>query len=88
MTDCQYNSKLNFKLENILGQSNIVKNISSDNNNNKQTNKDYLIKANTIKIYSSKIDEALIGLIIEHNINIVEIHKKISHNIDNLPSAI
>jgi hypothetical protein len=41
-----------------------------------------------MKIYSSKIDEELIGLIIEHYINIVDIHIKISHNINNLPSNV
>lgn len=76
MNNGQHNNKLNSQLEKILGNSNIVKNISLHNNNNKQTNKDYLIKANTIKIYSSKIDEELVSLIIENDINIDEIHKK------------
>lgn len=78
--------QLNSQLEKILGPSNIVKNISLPNNKN--INKDYSIKANTMKIYSSKIDEELVGVIIENNINIVEIHKKLSHNIDNLPSNV
>jgi len=80
------NHQSNAQLEKILGKSNIFKNILKSSNEN--INKDYLIKANTIKIYSSKIDEELVIIIIEYNINIVEIHKKISHNIDNLPSNV
>lgn len=76
----------NSQLEKILGESNIVKNISSPNDKN--INKNYSIKANVMKIYSSKIDEELVGVIIEYNINIVEIHNKLSHNIDNLPSNV
>lgn len=51
-------------------------------------NNKYSIKSNVLDFYGRIIDDSLINLIIEHNINTIRIHTKLSHSIDNLPNNI
>ena len=86
----------NENLEKILGSSNIytnkTNNTYTNKTNNTYTNKtnntNYSITSNTMNIWSDKITDEMVNIMIQYNICVLKIYHYLTHSIDDLPNNI